>query len=158
MGYLWNVLFSFLFRERLHPQKAGKLPLDMDQFRMLFCTCKVPGVKKDTIRNYFKTGGNNLILSRAFRHTSDSFSIISQFLIITVVFVRFFPCHREWGAVPFPFGGDVSWTDVHIWCSVWWTNPHSSRNTQVVIYTQVQTSFNRTTEGWKVRPWTNCRW
>ncbi|KAG7233050.1 hypothetical protein INR49_007529 [Caranx melampygus] len=27
----------------------------MDQFRMLYCTCKVPGVKKDTIRNYFKT-------------------------------------------------------------------------------------------------------
>nr|XP_033945489.1 peroxisomal carnitine O-octanoyltransferase isoform X2 [Pseudochaenichthys georgianus] len=47
----WNLIRT----ERLHPQKAGKLPLDMDQFRMLFCTCKVPGVKKDTIRNYFKT-------------------------------------------------------------------------------------------------------
>uniref|UniRef100_A0A671UQQ4 Peroxisomal carnitine O-octanoyltransferase n=1 Tax=Sparus aurata TaxID=8175 RepID=A0A671UQQ4_SPAAU len=41
--------------ERLPPQKAGKTALDMEQFRMLFCTCKVPGVKKDTIRNYFKT-------------------------------------------------------------------------------------------------------
>ncbi|KAK5862310.1 hypothetical protein PBY51_017720 [Eleginops maclovinus] len=47
----WNLIRT----ERLHPQKAGKLPLDMDQFRMLFATCKVPGVKKDTIRNYFKT-------------------------------------------------------------------------------------------------------
>lgn len=41
--------------ERLPPQKAGKTPLDMDQFRMLFNTCKVPGVNKDTIHNYFKT-------------------------------------------------------------------------------------------------------
>ncbi|KAM4579987.1 peroxisomal carnitine O-octanoyltransferase isoform 1-T3 [Odontesthes bonariensis] len=47
----WNLLHT----ERLAPQKAGKAPLDMEQFRMLFCTCKVPGVKKDTIRNYFKT-------------------------------------------------------------------------------------------------------
>lgn len=47
----WNLIRT----ERIHPQKAGKIPLDMDQFRMLFCTCKVPGVKKDTIRNYFKT-------------------------------------------------------------------------------------------------------
>uniref|UniRef100_A0A3Q1H7X1 Peroxisomal carnitine O-octanoyltransferase n=1 Tax=Anabas testudineus TaxID=64144 RepID=A0A3Q1H7X1_ANATE len=47
----WNLLRT----ERVAPQKAGKTPLDMDQFRMLFCTCKVPGVKKDTIHNYFKT-------------------------------------------------------------------------------------------------------
>lgn len=32
------------------------MPFDMDQFRMLFSTCKVPGINKDTIRNYFKTG------------------------------------------------------------------------------------------------------
>lgn len=44
------------FRETLAPQKAGKTPLDMDQFRMLYSTCKVPGVTKDTIHNYFKTG------------------------------------------------------------------------------------------------------
>lgn len=44
------------FRERLAPQKAGETPLDMDQFRMLYCTCKVPGVTKDAIRSYFKTG------------------------------------------------------------------------------------------------------
>ncbi|KAM3614448.1 uncharacterized protein V6R79_014547 [Siganus canaliculatus] len=47
----WNLIRT----ERLTPQKAGNTALDMDQFRMLFCTCKVPGVKKDTIRNYFKT-------------------------------------------------------------------------------------------------------
>ncbi|XP_034553326.1 peroxisomal carnitine O-octanoyltransferase [Notolabrus celidotus] len=47
----WNLIRT----ERLPPQKAGKTALDMDQFRMLFCTCKVPGVKKDTILSYFKT-------------------------------------------------------------------------------------------------------
>lgn len=47
----WNLIRT----ERLHPQKSGKIALDMDQFRMLFNTCKVPGVQKDTIRNYFKT-------------------------------------------------------------------------------------------------------
>ncbi|XP_059194689.1 peroxisomal carnitine O-octanoyltransferase [Centropristis striata] len=54
---LWHTLqyWDLIRTERLHPQKAGKVPLDMDQFRMLFCTCRVPGVKKDTIRYYFKT-------------------------------------------------------------------------------------------------------
>ncbi|KAF7656061.1 hypothetical protein LDENG_00046780 [Lucifuga dentata] len=47
----WNLIRT----EKLPPQKSGDVPLDMDQFRMLFCTCKVPGVQKDTIRNYFKT-------------------------------------------------------------------------------------------------------
>ncbi|MED6251884.1 hypothetical protein ATANTOWER_004154 [Ataeniobius toweri] len=53
----WHTLqyWDLLRTERLAPQKAGKTPLDMDQFRMLYSTCKVPGVKKDTIRNYFKT-------------------------------------------------------------------------------------------------------
>ncbi len=51
------------FRERLPIQKAGKTALDMDQFRMMFSTCKVPGVKKDTIYNYFKTGRVNSALS-----------------------------------------------------------------------------------------------
>lgn len=46
----------YLLREKLAVQKAGSVPLDMDQFRMLFCTCKVPGVTTDTIHNYFKTG------------------------------------------------------------------------------------------------------
>uniref|UniRef100_UPI0037E79347 peroxisomal carnitine O-octanoyltransferase-like isoform X1 n=1 Tax=Semicossyphus pulcher TaxID=241346 RepID=UPI0037E79347 len=47
----WNLIRT----ERLPPQKAGKTALDMDQFRMLFSTCKVPGVQKDTLYNYFKT-------------------------------------------------------------------------------------------------------
>ncbi|MEQ2210008.1 hypothetical protein XENOCAPTIV_007230 [Xenoophorus captivus] len=57
----WHTLqyWDLLRTERLAPQKAGKTPLDMDQFRMLYSTCKVPGVKKDTIRNYFKTGGTS---------------------------------------------------------------------------------------------------
>lgn len=38
------------------PQKAGDTPLDMYQFRMLYNTCKVPGVTKDRLHNYFKTG------------------------------------------------------------------------------------------------------
>lgn len=41
--------------ERLAIHKAGTIPFDMDQFRMLFCTCKVPGITKDTILNFFKT-------------------------------------------------------------------------------------------------------
>ncbi|XP_074538683.1 peroxisomal carnitine O-octanoyltransferase [Halichoeres trimaculatus] len=53
----WHTLqyWDLIRTERLPPQKAGKKALDMDQFRMLFCTCKVPGVKKDTILSYFKT-------------------------------------------------------------------------------------------------------
>ncbi|XP_068998924.1 peroxisomal carnitine O-octanoyltransferase isoform X1 [Embiotoca jacksoni] len=47
----WNLIRT----ERLAPQKIGKTLLDMDQFRMLFSTCKVPGIKKDVILNYFKT-------------------------------------------------------------------------------------------------------
>lgn len=41
--------------ERLAIHKAGTIPFDMDQFRMLFCTCRVPGITKDTILNFFKT-------------------------------------------------------------------------------------------------------
>lgn len=53
----WHILqyWNLIRTERLNPQKSGKIPLDMDQFRMLFSTCKVPGVEQDTIRNYFKT-------------------------------------------------------------------------------------------------------
>lgn len=53
----WHTLqyWDLIRTEKLPPQKNGKTPLDMDQFRMLFCTCKVPGVQKDTIHNYFKT-------------------------------------------------------------------------------------------------------
>lgn len=55
-------LLCFFFscsRESLAPQKAGNTPLDMHQFRMLYNTCKVPGVTKDRIHNYFKTGRIN---------------------------------------------------------------------------------------------------
>lgn len=47
----WNMIRT----ETLAPQKAGNTPLDMHQFRMLYNTCKVPGVTKDRIHNYFKT-------------------------------------------------------------------------------------------------------
>lgn len=54
---IWHTLqyWDMIRTERLPPQKAGSIVYDMDQFRMLFCTCKVPGVTKDTIYNYFKT-------------------------------------------------------------------------------------------------------
>ncbi|XP_061530027.1 peroxisomal carnitine O-octanoyltransferase-like isoform X1 [Phycodurus eques] len=54
---IWHTLqyWNLIYKEKMVPQKAGKMVLDMDQFRRLFCTCKVPGVKKDTIYNYFKT-------------------------------------------------------------------------------------------------------
>ncbi|XP_031692696.1 peroxisomal carnitine O-octanoyltransferase-like isoform X3 [Oncorhynchus kisutch] len=54
---MWHTLqyWDLLRTERLDPHKAGNVVLDMDQFRMLFCTCKIPGVTKDTIINYFKT-------------------------------------------------------------------------------------------------------
>ncbi|KAG7470020.1 hypothetical protein MATL_G00134880 [Megalops atlanticus] len=53
----WHSLqyWDLIRTERLAIHKAGNMPLDMDQFRMLFCTCKVPGITKDTILNYFKT-------------------------------------------------------------------------------------------------------
>ncbi|XP_059909779.1 peroxisomal carnitine O-octanoyltransferase-like isoform X3 [Gadus macrocephalus] len=54
---LWYTLqyWDLIRTERMAPHKAGRSGLDMDQYRMLFCTCKVPGVTKDTILNYFKT-------------------------------------------------------------------------------------------------------
>ncbi|XP_033836251.1 peroxisomal carnitine O-octanoyltransferase [Periophthalmus magnuspinnatus] len=53
----WHSLlyWDMIRTERLPPQKAGKTPLDMDQFKMLFNTCKVPGITKDSIHNYFQT-------------------------------------------------------------------------------------------------------
>lgn len=43
-------------REKFTVHKTPNGPLDMDQFRMLFCTCKIPGIMQDSIANYFKTG------------------------------------------------------------------------------------------------------
>uniref|UniRef100_A0A3Q3W6X4 Peroxisomal carnitine O-octanoyltransferase n=1 Tax=Mola mola TaxID=94237 RepID=A0A3Q3W6X4_MOLML len=51
----WHALQYWNLLRTLVPQKAGNTALDMDQFRMLYCTCKVPGIKKDAIHNYFKT-------------------------------------------------------------------------------------------------------
>uniref|UniRef100_A0A673AS02 Peroxisomal carnitine O-octanoyltransferase n=1 Tax=Sphaeramia orbicularis TaxID=375764 RepID=A0A673AS02_9TELE len=44
----WHSLqyWDLIRTERLPPQKAGTTPLDMDQFKMLFSTCKVPGVER----------------------------------------------------------------------------------------------------------------
>ncbi|XP_056142430.1 peroxisomal carnitine O-octanoyltransferase-like isoform X1 [Lampris incognitus] len=47
----WNLIRT----ERLTPQTAGNIAFDMEQYRMLFNTCKVPGVNKDVLVNYFKT-------------------------------------------------------------------------------------------------------
>ncbi|XP_019896694.2 peroxisomal carnitine O-octanoyltransferase isoform X2 [Esox lucius] len=54
---IWHTLqfWDMLRTERLGPHKTDNTALDMDQFRMLFCTCKVPGVTKDSVINYFKT-------------------------------------------------------------------------------------------------------
>ncbi|XP_066501757.1 peroxisomal carnitine O-octanoyltransferase [Hoplias malabaricus] len=53
----WQTLqyWDLIRTEKLSVHKAGNVPLDMDQFRMIFCTCKVPGITKDSIFNYFKT-------------------------------------------------------------------------------------------------------
>lgn len=134
-----SVFFTFkylsdtaYFRERLAPQKAGKTPLDMDQFRMLFCTCKVPGVKKDTIRNYFKTGRINSALIFAANLPAALWPFFSA-CFSPLCNVHAVLSHRAWGSMPLPFGSDVPGEDIHIWCTLWWRNPHSSRNSQVKI-------------------------
>ncbi|XP_012673584.1 peroxisomal carnitine O-octanoyltransferase [Clupea harengus] len=54
---LWHNLqyWDLIRTERLAIHKSGSTAFDMDQFRMLFNTCKVPGITKDTIVNYFRT-------------------------------------------------------------------------------------------------------
>ncbi|XP_028833452.1 peroxisomal carnitine O-octanoyltransferase [Denticeps clupeoides] len=54
---VWHTLqfWHLIHTERLPVHKSGNVPLDMHQFRMLFSTCKVPGITKDKILNYFKT-------------------------------------------------------------------------------------------------------
>ncbi|XP_069770408.1 peroxisomal carnitine O-octanoyltransferase isoform X4 [Narcine bancroftii] len=47
----WNLLR----KECLAVQKARGVPLDMEQFCMLFSTCKIPGVTQDSLVSYFKT-------------------------------------------------------------------------------------------------------
>ncbi|XP_044280569.1 peroxisomal carnitine O-octanoyltransferase isoform X2 [Varanus komodoensis] len=41
--------------EKLPVNKSDNIPLDMNQFQMLFCTCKIPGIAQDSIVNYFRT-------------------------------------------------------------------------------------------------------
>ncbi|XP_041961610.1 peroxisomal carnitine O-octanoyltransferase-like isoform X1 [Alosa sapidissima] len=54
---VWHNLqyWDLIRTERLAIHKSGSTPFDMDQFRMLFNTCKVPGITKDSIINYFRT-------------------------------------------------------------------------------------------------------
>ncbi|XP_077124371.1 peroxisomal carnitine O-octanoyltransferase isoform X2 [Ranitomeya variabilis] len=53
----WHTLkfWDLIRREKLAVHKARTSPLDMSQFRNLFNTCKIPGVTRDQISNYFKT-------------------------------------------------------------------------------------------------------
>lgn len=43
-------------REKVPIERSRDDVLDMNQFRMLFNTCKVPGITRDSVYNYFKTG------------------------------------------------------------------------------------------------------
>ncbi|XP_036614976.1 peroxisomal carnitine O-octanoyltransferase [Trichosurus vulpecula] len=54
---LWHnlVYWQLLKTEKVAVHKVGNRPLDMNQFRMLFSTCKVPGITRDSIISYFKT-------------------------------------------------------------------------------------------------------
>ncbi|XP_055128820.1 peroxisomal carnitine O-octanoyltransferase isoform X3 [Symphalangus syndactylus] len=54
---LWHNLnyWQLLRKEKVPVHKVGNTPLDMNQFRMLFSTCKVPGITRDSIMNYFRT-------------------------------------------------------------------------------------------------------
>uniref|UniRef100_A0A8C3CVI4 Peroxisomal carnitine O-octanoyltransferase n=2 Tax=Cairina moschata TaxID=8855 RepID=A0A8C3CVI4_CAIMO len=54
---IWHTLkFWELLREEKVPiERSRDDVLDMNQFRMLFNTCKVPGITRDSVYNYFKT-------------------------------------------------------------------------------------------------------
>ncbi|XP_054847192.1 peroxisomal carnitine O-octanoyltransferase [Eublepharis macularius] len=53
----WHTLkfWELIRTEKLPVHRSGNVPLDMDQFRMLFCTCKIPGITQDSVVNYFRT-------------------------------------------------------------------------------------------------------
>lgn len=53
--YYTVAFWQLLRKQRLAVHKSGSAPFDMDQFRMLYCTCKIPGENRDTIVNNFKT-------------------------------------------------------------------------------------------------------
>ncbi|KAB1276781.1 Peroxisomal carnitine O-octanoyltransferase [Camelus dromedarius] len=54
---LWHnlIYWQLLRKEKVAVHKVGNTPLDMNQFRMLFSTCKVPGITRDSIMSYFRT-------------------------------------------------------------------------------------------------------
>ncbi|XP_062479637.1 peroxisomal carnitine O-octanoyltransferase isoform X2 [Pezoporus occidentalis] len=55
--YTWHILkfWDLLRTEKVPVERSLDEVLDMSQFRMLFCTCKIPGVTRDSISHYFKT-------------------------------------------------------------------------------------------------------
>ncbi|KAM6315274.1 peroxisomal carnitine O-octanoyltransferase [Aegotheles albertisi] len=54
---IWHILkfWDLLRGEKVPIERSGNAVLDMNQFRMLFCTCKIPGITRDSISCYFKT-------------------------------------------------------------------------------------------------------
>uniref|UniRef100_A0A8C0J1V5 Peroxisomal carnitine O-octanoyltransferase n=1 Tax=Chelonoidis abingdonii TaxID=106734 RepID=A0A8C0J1V5_CHEAB len=54
---IWYILeyWELIRTEKLVVHRHGNMPLDMNQFRMLFCTCKIPGTTRDSLDNYFRT-------------------------------------------------------------------------------------------------------
>lgn len=53
---LFNFGIFVYHREKVAIERSRNAVLDMHQFRMLFCTCKIPGVTRDSLSSYFKTG------------------------------------------------------------------------------------------------------
>uniref|UniRef100_A0A8D2NMU9 Peroxisomal carnitine O-octanoyltransferase n=1 Tax=Zosterops lateralis melanops TaxID=1220523 RepID=A0A8D2NMU9_ZOSLA len=54
---IWHTLkyWDLLRTEKVAIERSGNTVLDMNQFRMLFCTCKIPGRTRDSLDSYFKT-------------------------------------------------------------------------------------------------------
>ncbi|NWS29424.1 OCTC octanoyltransferase, partial [Polioptila caerulea] len=54
---IWHTLkyWDLLRTEKVAVERSGSTVLDMNQFRMLFCTCKIPGLTRDSLGSYFKT-------------------------------------------------------------------------------------------------------
>ncbi|XP_051465450.1 peroxisomal carnitine O-octanoyltransferase isoform X2 [Apus apus] len=54
---IWHTLqfWDLLRTEKVPIERSGDAVLDMSQFRNVFCTCKIPGVTRDSISSHFKT-------------------------------------------------------------------------------------------------------
>ncbi|XP_064022938.1 peroxisomal carnitine O-octanoyltransferase isoform X2 [Pogoniulus pusillus] len=54
---LWHTLkyWELLRREKVAIERSGNAVLDMNQFRMLFSTCRIPGITRDSLSSYFRT-------------------------------------------------------------------------------------------------------